>query len=501
MVKILVVEDELYARESLVKQIREYDSQGQFLIWQASNGEEGEALFKEHRPELVITDIRMPKMDGLGLLEKIREEDMRTQVVIISAYSDFEYARSALTHGASGYLLKPVENEALGQCLDKFVQKNREEKKEALLTGQDIVTQFIANSIRKESYSGFVEERMFRKVYHAYQVTAVKFRDRKPERQDFLAKIERIYGGAFWSRFRFLEMDFDIWALVTVPEENCFFWRKLCKLLREKGYPASMGVSEAYTEAGKLKIAFWEAKDALKYKIYGEGIYFSEKLKMEPAESYYLTKAREDAFSEALRNGNERGTENIIRAVFEELRWQGRVKAECLELLYSRLILLFYQSIGENRQERENMDRTHAGILRFGSLDDMEHFLRNVSKNICRMGCRAGSGGKKEIADILTEYALERYNQDISLKELAEKVLFMNQDYLSHLFAEKKGISFTAFLRQVRMAHAKELLEKENFSVTEVASMTGYNDTSQFIRFFKQETGMTPKKYQMSVRK
>ncbi len=111
MVKILVVEDELYARESLIKQIKEYDTQGQFRIWQASNGEEGETLFKEYRPELVITDIRMPKMDGLKLLEKIREEDMRTQVVIISAYSDFEYARSALTHGASGYLLKPIENE------------------------------------------------------------------------------------------------------------------------------------------------------------------------------------------------------------------------------------------------------------------------------------------------------------------------------------------------------------------------------------------------------
>lgn len=501
MVKILVVEDELYARESLVKQIREYDAQGQFQIWQASNGEEGEELFKKHQPELVITDIRMPKMDGLKLLEKIREEDPRTQVVIVSAYSDFEYARSALTHGASGYLLKPVENEALGQCLDKFVRKNRDKKKEALITGQDIVTQFIVNSIRKESYSSFVEESMFRKVYHAYQITAVRFQDKKPERQDFLAGIEEIYGNAFWNQFRFLEMNHDIWALVTVPDpQNSFFWRKLHKLMREKGYPASMGVSRACTEAGKVKSAYWEAKDALKYKIYGEGIYFAEKLQKEPVKEYYFTKARENAFSEALQSGNEKGTETVIREVFEELKEQGTVRTECLELLYSRMTIMFYQTIGENWQERENIDRIHAGILRFDSLDDMERFLLSVSRNICRMRVRSGSGNRKEIVDILTEYALEHYNQDISLKELAEKVLFMNQDYLSHLFAEKKGISFSAFLRQVRMEHAKELLEKENFSVTEVASMTGYNDTSQFIRFFKQETGMTPKKYQTFVR-
>ncbi|NBJ94379.1 response regulator [Parablautia muri] len=501
MFKILVVEDELYARESLMKQIREYDTEGQFRIWQASNGKEGEALFKEHQPELVITDIRMPKMDGLELLERIREEDARAQVVIVSAYSDFEYARLALTYGAVDYLLKPVENEALGQCLDKFVQKNRNEKKEALITGQDIVTQFIANSIRKESYSSFVEESMFRKVYHAYQITAVRFHDKKPERQDFLAKIEGIYGSAFWSQFRFLEMDFDIWALVTVPNQgNSFFWRKLCRLLDEKGYPASMGVSEAYTEAGKIRNAFREAREALKYKIYGEGIYFAEKIKKEPPAVYHISKAKETALLEALRNGNEKGTESIICEIFEEIKEQGMVKAECLEMLYSKVTILFYQAIGENREEGEAFERTHTGILRFSSLDEMEHFLLNINKNICRMKMKTGNGNRKEIVDTLTEYAMEHYNQDISLKELAEKVLFMNQDYLSHLFAEKKGISFSVFLRQIRMEHAKELLERENFSVTEVASMTGYNDTSQFIRFFKQETGMTPKKYRTYVR-
>lgn len=501
MVKILVVEDELYARESLIKQIREYDTRGQFRIWQASNGEEGEALFKEHRPELVMTDIRMPKMDGLKLLENIREEDTRTQVVIISAYSDFEYARQALIHGASDYLLKPIENEALGQCLDKFMQKNRNEKKEALITGQDIVTQFIANSIRKERYSGFVEESMFRKVYYAYQITTVRFKDKKPERQDFLAEIEGIYGSAFWSQFRFLEMDFDIWTLVTVPDQrNSFFWRKLCKLMSEKGYPVSMGVSEAYTEAGKVRGAFREAREALKYKIYGEGIFFAEKIKKESLPVYYISKAMENAFQEALQNGNEKGLETLIRTLFYEIEELGMVKAECLEMLYSKVTILFYQAIEENLQEEEAIERTHAGILRFSSLDDMERFLLNISRNICRMKGKPEGGNRKEIVDVLTDYALEYYNQDISLKELAERVLFMNQDYLSHLFAEKKGISFSVFLRQIRMEHARELLERENFSVTEVALMTGYNDTSQFIRFFKQETGMTPKKYRTYVR-
>ncbi len=501
MFKILVVEDELYARESLIKQIREYDTQEEFLILQASNGKEGETLFEKHQPELVITDIRMPKMNGLELLKKIREKDLRTQVVIVSAYSDFEYARTALTNGAADYLLKPIENAALNECLDKFVRRNRDEKKEALITGQDIVTQFIANSIRKESYSSFVEESMFRKVYHAYQITAVRFYDKKPERQEFLAEIERIYSNAFWTSFRFLETDFDIWALVTEPDQDdLFFRRKLCRRMSEKGYPGSMGVSEVYREAGKVGSAYREARAALKYKIYGEGIYFAEQIKKDSPAVYYLSKDRENAFRESLQNGNEKSTENIIQEIFEELKKPGMVKAECLELLYSRLTNLFSQAIGENRQEGETLERSHAGILRFSSLDEMEHFLLNINRNICRMSTKPKIGNRKEIVSVLTEYALEHYNQDISLKELAETVLFMNQDYLSHMFAEKKGISFSAFLRQIRMEHAKEFLEKGNFSVTEVATMTGYNDTSQFIRVFKQETGMTPKKYQTSAK-
>ena len=116
MFKILVVEDELYARESLIKLLREYDAGGQFAILQAVNGEEGESVYHREKPDLVLTDIRMPKRDGLALLQRIRENDSTTQVVILSAYSDFEYARTALSNGVAEYLLKPIEQEYLFRC-------------------------------------------------------------------------------------------------------------------------------------------------------------------------------------------------------------------------------------------------------------------------------------------------------------------------------------------------------------------------------------------------
>ena len=95
-------------------------SDGLFEISEASNGEEGWEFCEKYKPELVLTDIRMPKMDGIQLLQEIRNNELEIKVIILSAYSDFEYARSAIVNGASDYLLKPFDDTALTECLNNF---------------------------------------------------------------------------------------------------------------------------------------------------------------------------------------------------------------------------------------------------------------------------------------------------------------------------------------------------------------------------------------------
>lgn len=510
MFKILVVEDELYARQSLMKLIREYDVDRQFTILQAVNGEEGMSVYHAEKPDLILTDIRMPKMDGLKLLETIRVNDSETQAVILSAYSDFEYARTALCNGAAEYLLKPIEKKDLYECLDKFVQRNRSVKKEALIVGRDIVTKFIGNSIRMPDYTCFVEEKMFEAIFPEYQVTVIRFLDNKPDAPDFLSGIEQMYEGISWEQIRFLNPDFDSWVLVICPTpDNFFLQRRMKTLLLEQGCDTRMGISLIHKKAGSVGNAYQEAQEALKYKIYGEEICFAEKMKSEKLKVYYLGQVKEDMLREALLDGNARKAYACIGSVFERLRQLGLVKVECLELLYTRLVTLFLQAIGENGLEEISLNRGREGILRFDSLADMEDFLCLISQNICRLGAPGLAGksrkeqpeeGRKDIVEIMAAYVRQHYDKEISLQELAEKELFMNQDYLSHLFARKKGIGFAAYVKQVRMERAREFLQHEEYSVTEVATMSGYNDTSQFIRFFKQETGMTPRKYRQEMR-
>lgn len=510
--RLLVVEDEKYAREALVCQIQKYDSQNSFEILQAANGEEGEKLCSLYQPDLVMTDIRMPKMDGLELLRRVRQSWPDTKVIILSAYSDFEYARKSLTYGASDYLLKPVNDEILGECLDRFLQQRRSEKKDALLSGKDMVTQYILNSIQKKQRIGFVEQSMFARVFPEYQAGILYFSGRKPDKNVFLAQMETIYGNAFWTQFRFLELDTGLWLLLVNPgKDGVFLWRRIRKSLEETRCSVSIGVSLNHTAASEVGSAYREAFTAVEYRIYSaDSLVFASSVDMESYVDYFMSQRHENEIREALEDGNGKRVEKILQEIFAEIENKGKVRIECLELLYSQIRLLCRRAI-RVEEASEDIDRLAEKFLPFESLNDMREYLCRVVYEICRMKGAAqqkepaqqgrGSQSGSEIVERITEYVKTHYHSDITVRELAENVLYMNQNYVSHLFAERKGISFSAFLRQVRVEHAKEFLRNADYSVTEVAMMVGYNDTSQFIRIFKQETGMTPKKYRSYMEK
>ncbi len=494
--KILVVEDELYAREALVKQIRQYDTEESFQIFEAANGEEGFKIWMEIEPELLMTDIRMPKMDGLKLLEKVREKNAKVPVIILSAYSDFEYARTALSYGANEYLLKPINSESLAKCLNKFVQQQHREREEELLTGKDMITRFLNNSIRNEKPAGFVEKRMFEKLFPAYQFAVVYFRNGRPRQEEFLANMKKIYGNAFWTRFRFLELGEEMWLLLTAADEDTvFLWRKLRKTLEQQGVEARFGISRIRRSADDVAKSYQEAREALKHKIYGKDtLFLAETIEEDTCAEYYLKADRENQLRTALAEGNEKKAVSAIGKCFEEIRQIEPVKMECLELLYSHMILFCRQEIGAEEPGKK-ISRFPEGVLKFESMEEMQRYLCRIAEEICRLKKNENNRKSGEIVEFMAEYARQHYYEDVTVKEIAEKILFMNQDYISHLFSEKKGVNFSAYLKKVRIDYAKEILREGSHSVTDTASMVGYNDTSQFIRIFKQETGMTPKKY------
>lgn len=503
--KVLVVEDEFYARKAMIRQIKKYDQDGLFEISEASNGEEGWEFCEKYKPELVLTDIRMPKMDGIQLLQEIRNNELEIKVIILSAYSDFEYARSAIVNGASDYLLKPIDDTALTECLNKFVTQHKIERKEALLSRKDMATQYILNSIQESKYSGFIEKNMFERVFPQYQLGVFLFLHDKPRQEIFLTELEESCGSIMLTKIRFVELKPDMWILLVRPEgDMLFFWRRIRKLLEKEDSQVKIGISNVYGANASVLDAFREAVTAIKSRIYiRESLIFAKEIKKEDFSEYYLEKEIERELEQYLKEGNESKTGTTLDKLFKDIEKVLPIRIECMELLYSQIILIYRRTIRMENHDKE-LDNLSEGFLKFDSVLEIESYLRRIAENICHMQPQRQSdeltNTGMDIVEKMSEYAVNNYNMDITIRNLAENVFFMNQSYISHLFAEKKGISFSAFLRMIRICHAKEFLADARWSVTDVALMSGYNDTSQFIRIFRQETGMTPKKYRIFLK-
>ena len=177
----------------------------------------------------------MPKMDGIQLLQEIRNNELEIKVIILSAYSDFEYARSAIVNGASDYLLKPIDDTALTECLNKFVSQHKIERKEALLSRKDMATQYILNSIQESKYSGFIEKNMFERVFPQYQLGVFLFLHDKPRQEIFLTELEESCGCIMLTKIRFVELKPDMWILLVRPEgDMLIFWRRIRNLLEKE---------------------------------------------------------------------------------------------------------------------------------------------------------------------------------------------------------------------------------------------------------------------------
>ena len=124
MLKVLIVDDEAVVRRGIVLGV-DWASMGCVVVGEASNGEEGIAAAEQYSPNLIITDVRMPKMDGIAMMQELRRRGSRAHVIMLTAYSDFDYARSALQFGADDYLLKPFQDKELVAAAIKYAAAQR----------------------------------------------------------------------------------------------------------------------------------------------------------------------------------------------------------------------------------------------------------------------------------------------------------------------------------------------------------------------------------------
>lgn len=520
MLRAMIADDE-YRVCQLIEQLGDWNKLGIKVVKVCSDGEEALEGIKEEKPDIVITDIRMPVYDGLELIRRTKELGIDTEFVVISGYRQFEYAYGAIQYGVSDYLLKPIDKNQLNAALAKIcgkydakrAQQESGERLEQMQTERAVwgEEQFLSLLAGGGFQSKMIGE--YRREYHialteglVYQAIAINT-NRAELHQP---------GGGFGEK-----------AVETVKEQlSMASW--LAALLRPQGIlvvaayepdrhqAVTQAVSQTFSRIralrdfyGDFDLAVALGKKAEGPEGLGEtvaGAIRSEQAKLTAGWNRVIDpflndgpytaasggKAAADRFK-ALETALDCFQTEETAAWFD--RWLSEVQCEkeagVRELLETRDEVL---KMLEFCYTEEKLDELRMRTDR----------ARNVRDFILQMKEAAVSGIASYLKEkdqeetrpvrMAREYILQNYSKALTLEEVAGHAGF-SAVYFSTMFKKLTGQSFADYLTEVRLAEAKKLLKEGKMSILEISEAVGYSDNKYFRKLFKKVTGMKPSDY------
>lgn len=472
--KVLVADDELPIREWLRITIQELGEDLEVLT--AGNGKEAFELYQEKLPKLIVTDIKMPRMDGLELLQKIKERDPKAYVVMLTSYGEFEYAREAIKYQANEYVLKnEITKEGLLQILNNFSGSMRR-------SGGEIVTDCLKDLMEKGELKELAEPKEHARLF------AAAFPGTDPEGVSF-----EPYLNSFVEQIQVFLYDKDVivWLCTcknlsssgTSFHEAMSFCQKLSGL-RE----VSVGFSgfarsgtEACIRAGKaLGYCFYENRRGV-FSYEGE----------EKSVTDRLLSVRRQAVA-LLRQGRKKEADERIQELLAEIE-KGRVLdvefvRACCQDLVDGCKVANIEFAGDGLEEICKRTKGEIGeAASFSRLKAVtEGFFEELEGTMLVQEKPYHKYVKLALAYVKDNYAVIE-----SLAEVAGYVN-LNTEYFCRIFKAEVGTTFNNYLTEYRVKKAIELLEGTDLKVYEVAEKVGYTNLSYFSRVFKKVTGENP---------
>ena len=505
--RIVVVEDENSIRNGLVRMLPKLKETYE-VVGCASDGKEGMEVVNRTRPDLIIMDIQMPQMNGLDMLEVLREKHVQCRVIVLTAYSDFAYAKKAIDLGIENYLLKPLKIPELKKTLEQVEkaltqEREREELQERLLSLEQIFRGCMLAELP-------VEESLNQITWEKYGLDI---------REPLV-----VFG--IWLGWEYQTEAARTQALLEECAGRAEDYRST--VLMSSKHQAVMGVLYQMKDPEGIKRRYGKAVIPM----------ISRNLKEMPVFTWIQCDGLEklpDALADMLelKQWNLSFPEGVLlcRQLIEETEFMPLKYPVGLELELRQAAALrqdksvrqtFQRFIQSCRETPHRPEELREACVRFAiyiisilkSIGAVEEVVF-VQSLIARM---TQAQRWKEIETILHEFSLviarshgdsqrlsplvkqaqhmiqEYYSQGITLEEIARK-LHVSEEYLSAQFKKETGASFRDTMRDVRMKRVKELLLHSNLKLNQIADMVGYSDPKYMSKVFREETGMLPAEF------
>ncbi|GGE02013.1 response regulator [Paenibacillus nasutitermitis] len=501
MIRIAVIDDEELIRLGLAKIIGRIDPAYQVVgVW--SSGREALGHLEETEVDLILTDIRMPQMDGLEMIAELRRRGSTARVAILSGYSDFSYAREALRHNVEDYLLKPVNQDELMRLLARVAEKVEEEQSRQPFDSESLIElilgankERIAKTVWQGACDQLDELHLFRNLYTVILLHS------EPECGE--QRIGTIV--AAWKReHRILIREGKLAAVILAirPGDHADTPRELAMTMLGKLPIASrvrIGTSGIYTGGSQLHKAYREASDACQYAWYEADSHpvaaYSPGFAHHPDEKNLKRLLRNELIP-ALAGGDQEGAEAALQLWLKEAQLL-RLRWEVLESAAEELILKI-DTVSEEDQSGPFHEGPEPKPDQYADFQAYAAGLSLVMEQRLQHAKEARHASRA--VERIKLYLHEQYKEELDLHKLAEHV-HLTPSYLSKLFKGETGETITDFAISVRIHHAKRLLrEAYGLKTYEVGEQVGYPDPAYFTKVFKRMTGKTPKEFRDSVR-
>ena len=519
MIRALLADDEAVILRGL-KRLIAWKKMGIEIIGEASDGEEALLLIRELKPELVVSDIAMPKLNGLEMLQAIAKDGLETKVIFVSGYQEFSYAKDAVRYGAVDYLLKPVEKEELEMAVHKAMDQIDSRSRLSILEttkSEDKAHEIFqkisgGNSYAKEDlYQQFsslnLSVRGKRLVGAAFRLYLVKGSADNTKMQELLkfAAYNRLQKSLEESGWGFLiKKDLNSCYAILILEENdgraqieARINALACGATDRQKVIIKMGVGEIVDDISALLLAYKTARFALElYYFTEEEVIWYEDVQREFQASFEDYKAQTQRIMRAFlgeKMDMQREIQNLL-GIVRNLHFGNRFAAvnrlnlfvlELTQTLCDNYVLDdFWIQEGENCMEQIRLSPT---------FHQSEQILTVYLERIKAQVLGGGSGEHNEWVR-LKRYIEEHFRENLTLESMAH-MIGMNSFYFSSYFKKQTGMNFKSYLTDVRMQEAVRLLRHTDYKSYEIAQQLGYKNVRQFNENFKGRYGKSPNEY------
>ena len=535
MFKVMIIDDEPMIRQGIRTMVN-WQEHGCEVCFEASDGIDGLEKIKTCKPEIIITDIRMPEMDGLTMIKEAKDLIPGSKIIILTGFRDFDYVYEALKIGAFGFILKPTRISELNSLITRAVTElrytvARDEEIRKLRTLFEKNIPVLREKLLYELMYGMkdkggdVEGRM--KLFNieinrfimllvqcepGEEITTLSPYDRHVYQFGIVKSVEDIFSLSFkvlsipindTDSVFILSMPEKIGDIPSVINEKCQQLQEM--VTRCFNMVLTIAVSTEGLSYRDIHMKFNECHQALEYKHYagsGSIIQYGDLNSFFRYDDFSDLKSIQQQLLDCVKAGNEVNARAKLDEMTVYFKKDTRSSSEWIKSYFKSLlteindIRLSVLAIDNEKSEdvsnsMESLNRMIHSTEDSGSLIDI---MREAAIRVTERINRYNNKSIKLIVKKAIEYIHENYSEQLTLNDIAAHV-YVSPSYVSRMFGREVGKNFVDYLNEVRIEKAKELLSDVRYKTYEIADRVGIQDARYFSRLFKKYTGKTPTEF------